>query len=74
MAIAAASSIPLGNHSHLILFYILLRADAFEMILVVTELRIRRIPISICMFYKIPILIFCKIPMPNAEKVPTLNG
>ena len=50
MAIAAASSLPLGNHSHLILFYILLRADAFEMILVVTELRICRIPISICMF------------------------
>lgn len=74
MAIAAASSLPLGNHSHMILRYMLLRADAFEMILVVTELRMCGIPISICLFLKIPILIFCKISMPNAEKVPTLNG
>ena len=50
MAIAVASSLPLGNHSHLILYYILLHADAFEMILVVTEVRICGIPISICMF------------------------
>ena len=50
MAIAVASSLPLGNHSHLILYYILLHADAFAMILVVTEVRICGIPISICMF------------------------